>query len=138
MGFTPHTILTVVLKISSLLIKYYKMIVGQCEKTMKKAFCLDGAGFFEVDTNAGKSLLSHLDQTYGSYIIPKSVWQKDLSVLPSPLRVSDCVGVWASGSIPISTASMGDTTLDVIRKEKNPIKRTRMTMTMVMVLVFLT
>jgi hypothetical protein len=89
---------------------------------MKPSFFLRNFAFFEIESHAGESLIRHLSQTYGADKIPKSVWQKDLSTLPSPIRASDCIGVWASGLIPTCTASIGDTTLDIIRKERNPTK----------------
>ena len=73
--------------------------------------------FFEIDTHASESLIHHLSQTFGAEKVPKSVWQKDLLHLPSPIRSSDCIGVYTSGPIPSCLVSVGDTTLDIIRKE---------------------
>ena len=91
-------------------------------KSMKPSFYIGNLGFFEIKPLAGESISKHLSQTYGACKIPKSVWQKDLMTLPSPIRASDCIGVWASGLIPICATSIGDTTLDIIRKESNPTK----------------
>ena len=89
---------------------------------MKPSFYINKFAFFEIEPLAGERIITYLSQTYGADKIPKSVWQEDLMTLPSPIRASDCIGVWASGPIPICTASVGDTTLDVIRKERNPKK----------------
>jgi len=89
---------------------------------MKPSFYISGFSFFEIDSNAGTSLVNQLSRTHGADEIPKSVWQKDLITLPSPIRAVDCIGVWASGPIPTCTASLGDTTLDIIRKENKPQK----------------
>jgi len=87
---------------------------------MKPKFHLGNFAFFEIEPCASESLLKHLSQNFGADKIPKSVWQKDLLTLPSPIRSSDCIGVWASGLVPSYSASVGDTTLDIIRKETNP------------------
>ena len=89
---------------------------------MRPSFYIGDFAFFEIDSLAGKSIITQLSQTHGADKIPKSVWQKDLLTLPSPIQASDCIGVWVSGPIPTCTASLGDTTLDIIRKERNPKK----------------
>lgn len=89
---------------------------------MRPSFYISGFSFFEIDSNAGTSLINQLSQTYGAHKVPKSIWQKDLLTLPSPIRASDCIFVWVSGPIPTCAASLGDTTLDIIRKERNPKK----------------
>ncbi len=91
-------------------------------KSMKPSFHINDFAFFKIESLAGESIIRHLSQTHGADKIPKSVWQKDLMTLPSPIRASDCIGVWASGPIPTCAASLGDTTLDIIRKERNPKK----------------
>jgi len=87
---------------------------------MKPSFYLDDFAFFEIEPFAGESIIRYLSQTYGACEIPKSIWEKDLLTLPSPIRASDCIAVFVSGPIPTCTASIGDTTLDIIRKENNP------------------
>ncbi len=64
--------------------------------------------------------MQHLSQTSGADKVPNSVWKKDLLCLPSPIRASDCIGVYTSGPIPSCLASVGDTTLDIIRRESKP------------------
>lgn len=87
---------------------------------MKPKFHIDNFAFFEIASQASESLIKHLSQTFGADKVPKSVWKKDLLTLPSPIRSSGCIGVWVSGPIPSCLASVGDTTLDIIRKETNP------------------
>lgn len=87
---------------------------------MKPKFHIDNFVFFEIASQASESLIKHLSQTFGADKVPKSLWKKDLLTLPSPIRSSGCIGVWASGPIPSCLASVGDTTLDIIRKETNP------------------
>lgn len=86
---------------------------------MKPSFYLNGFAFFEIEASVGEKIINCLSHTFGADEIPKSIWEKDLMTLPSPIRASDCIGVWASGLILTCTASIGDTTLDIIRKEKN-------------------
>ncbi len=87
---------------------------------MKPKFHIDDCAFFEIASRASESLIKYLSQTFGADKVPKSVWKKDLLPLPSPIRSSGCIGVWVSGPIPSCLASVGDTTLDIIRKETNP------------------
>lgn len=87
---------------------------------MKPKFYIGTFAFFEIESQASEILIKHLSQTFGADKVPKSVWEKDLLTLPSPIRSSDCIGVWISGPIPSCLASVGDTTLDIIRKETNP------------------
>lgn len=87
---------------------------------MKPKFHTNNFAFFEIESQASESLIKHLSQTFGAAKVPKSVWEKDLLTLPSPIKSSDCIGVWVSGPIPSCLASVGDTTLDIIRKETNP------------------
>ena len=89
---------------------------------MRPSFKIGDFAFFKIDPAAGKSIIAHLSKAYGADKIPQSVWQKDLVRLASPIQASDCIGVWASGPIPSSGASIGDTTLDIIRKEIKPKK----------------
>ena len=89
---------------------------------MRPSFYIGNFAFFEINSLAGKSILTQLNQTFGAHEVPKSIWQKDLLTLPSPIQASDCIFVWVSGPIPTCTASLGDTTLDIIRKETNPKK----------------
>jgi hypothetical protein len=89
---------------------------------MKPSFYIGDFVFFEIDALAGKSIITQLNQTHGADKVPKSIWQKDLLTLPSPIQSSDCIGVWVSGPIPTCTASLGDTTLDIIRRERTPKK----------------
>jgi len=65
--------------------------------------------------------MSQLLNTCGAYKVPEDIYRNEFSTLPSPVRASDCIACFVSGPIP-TTASIGDTTLDVIRKENNPKK----------------
>ena len=88
----------------------------------QQSFSIDNFAFFQIKPAEGEIIFEQLRQTCGLYKIDESIWRKDLSTLPSPLQASDCVAVYVSGLITSCNPSIGDITLDIIRKETNPKK----------------
>ena len=89
---------------------------------MKPSFVLNNFRFFEITPAEGEAVLNYLSTACGLYKIAESTWRSDLLTLPSPIRASDCVAVYASGLIPTCPASIDQITLDIIRKESKPKK----------------
>ena len=89
---------------------------------MKPSFVINNFKFYEITPAAGEAVLNYLSTNCGLYKIDESTWRSDLLTLPSPIRASDCVAVYASGLIPTCPTSIDHITLDIIRKESKPRK----------------
>ncbi len=89
---------------------------------MDPSFKLNSYIFFKIDPIQEKRLMESLCQTYGAYKIPEDIWRQDLMQLPSSIRSADCIACFITGPMPTITASIGITTIDIIRKEYNPQK----------------
>ncbi len=88
----------------------------------QQSFSIDNFAFFQIKPTEGEIIFEQLRQTCGLYKIDESIWRKDLSTLPSPIQASDCFAVYVSGLIPSCIPSIGDITIDIIRKETKPKK----------------
>lgn len=87
---------------------------------MDPAFDISGTAFFAVSDSQAKAISDYLGQTSGVFAVPDTSWRTDLATFPSPLRSPDAIKVYVSGTIPTTTSSLGDTVLDVVRRESRP------------------
>lgn len=87
---------------------------------MRKIFTSGEIYFYSLNNNESEEILNNLEQTCGLYQINDNICKNDLNSLPSPVQSPDFVACFTSGEIPTTTSMLGNTVIDVIRRETNP------------------